>query len=60
MTNKEELQNWFENEKSNNNLVDIKFFPGEISTSSEETFCASVMIALSQDTKGNSNKVEEL
>jgi hypothetical protein len=60
MTNKEELQNWYENEKSNNSLVDIKFFTGEISTLSEETFCASVMVALSLDIKGNSNKVEEL
>lgn len=60
MTNKEKLHNWYEEQKANNHLVDIKFFPGETSTSSEESFCGAILIALGQDAQGLSKKITEL
>jgi hypothetical protein len=60
MTNKERLQDWFEAEKAENNLVDIKFFRGETSTSSENSLCGATLIALEQDKLGNSIEIEEL
>jgi len=60
MTNKEKLNIWYNDQQENHGLVDIKFFPGEISTSSEESFCGSILIALKQDEQGLSKEIEEL
>ena len=60
MTNKERLQEWFKKEQTENNLVDIKFFRGETSTSSENSLYGAVLIALEQDKLGNSREIEEL
>jgi sRNA-binding regulator protein Hfq len=42
MTNKEKLQQWFENEKKKG-LVDVKLYPGNTSQSSIESFCNSIL-----------------
>lgn len=53
MTNQEKLENWIENEKKNNNLVDIKFCPGNISQATVESFSASILSALDNETQNN-------
>lgn len=59
MSNKNNLKQFYE-EEINIGLVDIKFFPGETSTSSEESFCGAVYIALQLDKQGLSKEIEEL
>lgn len=51
MTNKEKLQNWFEKEKSTNDLVDVKFFPGNTAQSSIESFAKCVMSAIEAESQ---------
>jgi hypothetical protein len=60
MSNKERLQEWIDNEKTENKLVDIKFCPGEISKSSENTLCGAALIALKEYKLGNFTDVKEL
>jgi len=42
MTNKKRLQQWFKSEKTKG-LVDVKLYPGNVSQSSVESFCNSIL-----------------
>jgi len=59
-TNKERLIEWFKKEKKEKGLVDIKFFCGNTSTSSENSIYGAVLIAIGQDKLGNFVEIEEL
>jgi len=60
MDNKERLREWYKEQQEKEGLVDIKFFVGEISTSSENSICGAALVALEQDRLGNSYDIEEL
>ena len=42
MTNQEKLEKWFDEEKERG-LVDVRVCPGDVSQSSSETFCGSIL-----------------
>lgn len=55
----EQLNNWFEEEKRANGLVDIKFFPGNTSQSSMESFSKCVLSALEAESQGRYDILRE-
>lgn len=59
MTSKEKLQNWFEEEKRTNDLVDIKFFAGNTSQSSIESFSKCVLSALEAESQNRYETLNE-
>lgn len=58
-TNIEKLQDWDKTERENG-LVDIKFYPGNISKSSVDSFCKSVLDTLEADEQGKFTEIKSL
>ena len=59
-TNVEKIEIWDEIERTEKGLVDIKFYPGDISQSSIDSFCKSVLDTLEAEEQGRYTEVQEL
>lgn len=56
-TAKDRLTEWFEKEKRENDVVDVKFYPGNTSQENVESFCGAVLRVLEAEQRGD---VEEI
>ena len=60
MTNAEKIEAWDKNEREENGLVDIKFYPGDISQSNIDSFCKSVLNTLEAEEQNKYTEITEL
>jgi len=59
MLNSEKLEQWFESEKRKG-LEDIKFYPGEISKSTVNSFSSAVLSFIDAEDQKRFKEIEEL
>lgn len=59
-TNIEKIEAWDKIERTEKGLVDIKFYPGDISQSSIDSFCKSVLDTLEAEEQNRYTEIKEL
>jgi len=60
MTNIEKLEQWFENEKDQNGLKDIKFYPGNVAFSTVNSFSSAVLSVIESEKQDRFKEIKEL
>lgn len=60
MTNAEKIEAWDKVEREENGLVDIKFYPGDISQSNIDSFCKSVLNTLEAEEQNKYTEITKL
>jgi len=60
MTNADKIEAWDKIERDEKGLVDIKFYPGDISQSNIDSFCKSVLNTLEAEEQNKYTEITEL